>query len=76
MKRLVLVLAVAMAAMVASPAAAQAPVLTVAQIPCEPIDYGDATAHSTAVLACVDAQDGLELRLHDDGRSAWLEVVQ
>lgn len=74
MRRLLLASSLAGLVLTNSPALAAAPTLTVAQIPCEPIDYGDATAHSTAVLACVDEQDGVTLRLHDNGISQWLEV--
>jgi hypothetical protein len=74
-RRLVLAIAAAGALAGATPALAQSPTLTVAQIPCETIDYDGATAHSTAVLSCVDEQDGIELRLHDDGISRWLEVA-
>lgn len=74
MRHLVLAALGAAVVMTSSPALASSPTLTVSQIPCEAIDYGDATAHSSAVLACVDAQDGVTLRLHDDGVSQWLEV--
>jgi hypothetical protein len=61
-------------ALAITPATAQAPELTVDQIPCQPIVYGT-EAHSTAVLACVDEQDGVTLRLHQLGDAVWLEVT-
>ena len=74
MRRLLLAAIGAGLVLTSSPALAAAPTLTVAQIGCEPIDYAGAEAHSTAVLACVDEQDGITLRLHDNGISQWLEV--
>ncbi len=44
-------------------------------ISCQLLDYHGALMHSSAVLACDDAQDGVGFRLHQLGDDFWLEVL-
>lgn len=52
----------------------QPPTITTDTIVCQPLDYGDAVAHDTAVLACEDPQDGINFSVHQLGNDWWLSV--